>query len=162
MKTDLEILDADHYSNEQQVVRFQLQTKEKRFFQKHESVPKFHRCLSNGWHQTNSITNRAWWSTNVQLGIYQYQILDGDLRIVYSILFKSNKIDLQWRQLRYRIHNSYYFSSIKRLDNISVSELTHHWHSRLVSKPFGFNSSDFLISGREFPQPIPPLVSISI
>jgi hypothetical protein len=162
MKTDLEIIDADHYCNEQQVVRFHLQTKENRFFQKHESVPKFHRSLSNGWHQTNSITNRAWWSTNVQLGIYQYQILDGDLSIVYSILFKSNNIDLQWNQLRYRIHNSYYFSFIKRLDNISVSELTHHWNSRLVSKPFGFKSSNFLISSCELPPPIHQLVPNSI
>ncbi len=154
MKTDLEIIDANHYSDEQQVVQFLLQTKENRFFQKHESVSKFHRSLSNGWHQTNSITNRAWWSTNVQLGIYQYQILEGTLSIGYSILFKSENIDLKWNQLRYRIPGSYYFSTTKRLDNISLSELTNRWNSRMVSTPFGFKGSTILIDAIELTSPV--------
>jgi hypothetical protein len=151
MNTTLEIIDSNHYRDEQKVVQFLLKTNENRFFQTHESVSKFHRSLSNGWHQNNSITNRAWWSTNVQLGIYQYQICEGTLSIGYSILFKSENIDVKWNELRYRIPGSYYFSTTKRLDNISLSELTFRWHSRMVSTSFGFKGNTSLLEGCEIP-----------
>lgn len=126
-----------HSTLEYDVLRVQFQTTSAPFFRKYKNLSLFHKSLSNGWNQVNKQTNRSWWNSNVDVGLYKHNVSSEVLILEYFIRFQTTDVDKLWNQLRYRIPSVYHFSMTQRLPNVTIDELRLTWDNRPVYKSFG-------------------------